>query len=598
MSQSPAAAANEDLKIESSGWKRVLPGIGCALSVALCVWLIHPALEMGTNDDWSYIKTAQIFASIGHFVYNGWATAMLGWQITWGALFIKLFGFSFFAVRMSTLPLAMASAYLFYVILLRFGISVQNAVFGTLVFALSPLSLPLTTSFMTDIPSVFAILVCLYCCLRVLAARNDRSALLWLCLAAGSNVALGTVRQIVWLGVLVMVPSTVWLVRRRRNLVVAGFLLLVVGGIAIFLCLRWFAHQPYSLPEKLIPGTINGRAVGRSCFQMFRFALSILLFSFPILVAWLPAVKNLRRGTWTRICAILLLYIPILALGQIRGVLDHLVPPWLDNLVTQKGISQFPAALGNQPDVLLLWLRLVLGFAVIAVALVAIATFTSEPRKDSTPAGDLAWQTAFILLLPFALANCALLLPRSLAFNLFDRYLLPVMIPALILLLVAYEQRFGNRLPAVSYAVLALFTCFAVAGTHDEFVISRARLQAVHEVLAAGVPRTAVSGGIEYDGWTQIETQGYLNDPRLINPPGSYHAPVYIIRDCRRRNSFFVDYTPAVVPEYVVVYTPMPCLEPSRFTPVPYQTWMAPSHRVIYIQQEARSSGNSQSSDQ
>jgi hypothetical protein len=598
MSQSPATAASEDLKIESSGWKQVLPGIGCALSVALCVWLIHPALEMGTNDDWSYIKTAQMFATTGHFVYNAWATAMLGWQIPWGALFIKLFGFSFFAVRMSTLPLAMASAYLFYVILLRFGISVQNAAFGTLVFALSPLSLPLTTSFMTDIPSVFAILVCLYCCLRVLSTKNDRSALLWLCLAAGSNVLLGTVRQIVWLGVLVMVPSTVWLVRRRRNLVVAGFLLWVVSGISIFLCMRWFAHQPYILPEKLIPGTINSRAVGRSCFQMFRFALSILLFSFPILVAWLTAARNLRRAARIKIGTVLLLYIPILIWGQKRGVLDHLVPPWLDNLVTEKGISQFPAILGNQPDVLPLWLRLVIGFAVITVALVAMAVITSEPRKDSTPAGSLVWRTALILLLPFALANCALLLPRSLAFDLFDRYLLPVMIPALILLLLAYEQRFGNRLPAVPYVTLALFTCFAVAGTHDEFAISRARLQAVQEVLAAGVPRTAVSGGIEYDGWTQIETQGYLNDPRLINPPGAYHAPVHTIKDCRRRNSFFVDYTPAVVPEYVVVYTPMPCLEPSWFAPVPYQTWMAPSHRVMYIQQEARSTDNNESSDQ
>jgi hypothetical protein len=306
----------------------------------------------------------------------------------------------------------------------------------------------------------------------------------------------------------------------------------------------------------------------------------------------------LRRAAWAKIGAVLLLYIPILVWGHKRGVLDHLVPPWLDNLVTKKGISQFPATLGTQPDVFPLWLRLVIGFAVIAVALVAIATLTSETRKGSTPAGGLGWRTALILLAPFTLANCALLLPRSLAFDLFDRYLLPIMIPALILLLLAYEQRFGNTLPAVSYAILALFTCFAVAGTHDEFAINRARLHAVQEVLAAGVPRTAVSGGIEYDGWTQIETQGYLNDPRLINPPGSYHAPVYTIKDCRRRNSFFVDYTPAVVPEYIVVYTPMPCLEPSRFTPVPYQTWMAPSHRVMFIQQQAQSTGNNRSPDQ
>ena len=176
------------------------PAIICALLLALCTLATYPFVEMGQCDDFAYVRSSKTLAETGHITYYGWASAMLGWQLALGALFIKLFGFSFFAVRMSTLPLAMASAYLFYVILLRFGISVQNAVFGTLVFALSPLSLPLTTSFMTDIPSVFAILVCLYCCLRVLAARNDRSALLWLCVAAGSNVALGTVRQIVWLG--------------------------------------------------------------------------------------------------------------------------------------------------------------------------------------------------------------------------------------------------------------------------------------------------------------------------------------------------------------------------------------------------------------
>src|SRR5437763_11336272 len=60
-------------------------GLICAFIVAACVLLTYPVAEMGFQDDWSYIRTAQEFARTGHFVYNGWATAMLGWIIPWSA---------------------------------------------------------------------------------------------------------------------------------------------------------------------------------------------------------------------------------------------------------------------------------------------------------------------------------------------------------------------------------------------------------------------------------------------------------------------------------------------------------------------------------
>ncbi|MEI9981306.1 MAG: glycosyltransferase family 39 protein [Edaphobacter sp.] len=117
---------------------------------------------MPTSDDLSYARTAQLFADTGHFIYNGWATAMLGWQIVWGALFIKLFGFSFLVLRASTILLAIASAVLLHRILLRFGIEPRNAAFGTLIVILCPQFLAETVSFMTDIPGVLCIFVCIY----------------------------------------------------------------------------------------------------------------------------------------------------------------------------------------------------------------------------------------------------------------------------------------------------------------------------------------------------------------------------------------------------------------------------------------------------
>lgn len=61
-------------------------GLLCAGVFAVCFWIAWPVAEMGFVDDWSYTKSAQVFAQTGHFAYNGGATAMLGWQVAWGAL--------------------------------------------------------------------------------------------------------------------------------------------------------------------------------------------------------------------------------------------------------------------------------------------------------------------------------------------------------------------------------------------------------------------------------------------------------------------------------------------------------------------------------
>src|SRR5487761_1620022 len=93
----------------------------CVLTVTVCALLTNPIANMPFSDEFSYDKTALEFARTGHVIYNAWATAMLGWLIPWGALFIKIFGFSFNVTRFSMLPIDMACVYLFHQILRRFG---------------------------------------------------------------------------------------------------------------------------------------------------------------------------------------------------------------------------------------------------------------------------------------------------------------------------------------------------------------------------------------------------------------------------------------------------------------------------------------------
>lgn len=573
-----------------SRWKHLASSLSCGAILTLCVLLIYPVVELATNDDWSYAKTAQIFAHTGHFVYNGWATAMLGWLVIWGALFIKLLGFSFFALRISIILTGIASAFLLHRVLLRFGVSSSNAVAGTLTVVLSPLFLPLTVSFMTDIPSILCILLCLYGCQRALTAESDRAALLWLCGSAGLNVLDGTVRQIAWLGALVMVPCAFWLLRRRRGFLMTGMVVWLVSAIGIFLFMRWFQHQPYSLPEHLIQGPLNRRALKNVAKALVYVPLDVALFSLPILAGWLPVLGELRHSTKVKLLAAAACIAPVLVWVDHMHRLKGYLPPWVPNVVRPTGISDSLPIMGDKPEVLGEGVRLIVA-VVLAASVIGwlISLFRRRSKvvlSQKSAGGTLKMRETLVMLVPFSLAYLALLLPRSTYptpfSDVYDRYFPPLIVMFVMLLLRLYQDQAAKNLPMVCYATLFAFTFFGVAGTHDLFVGYRAILRAVDQVTSKHVPRRLVSAGWQDDCWNQVEVQGYLNENRLVNPPGSYHTVEHpFLESC---GYLFGPMVPAVHSRYVVVVRPVDCLGAAPFPPVSYRTWLPPYERTLTVQ--------------
>src|SRR5687768_9114944 len=128
--------------------------IVCAAVPVIAVLATVPVGETGLNDDWSYARTALDAARTGKLIYNGWATTMVGVQAYWGALWIKIFGFSFITLRLSVLPLAAGCGYLIWWLGRRCGLSDRAAMFASLAVTTSPLFVPLAASFMTDVPGL------------------------------------------------------------------------------------------------------------------------------------------------------------------------------------------------------------------------------------------------------------------------------------------------------------------------------------------------------------------------------------------------------------------------------------------------------------
>src|SRR5271155_4835398 len=120
----------------------------CVLALLFCMMAARPFVAMGVADDWSYIWTTRVLADTGHLTYNGWGAMPLGWMAYVGAVFIKLFGFSFTIVRSSVMALSLLCAALMQRIFVRLGASELTATIATLTLVLSPVYLLLSVGFM------------------------------------------------------------------------------------------------------------------------------------------------------------------------------------------------------------------------------------------------------------------------------------------------------------------------------------------------------------------------------------------------------------------------------------------------------------------
>jgi dolichyl-phosphate-mannose-protein mannosyltransferase len=552
---------------------RVRDLLVCTLLPLACGLATFPILEMGVNDDWSYTYTARVLADTGQFRYNGWAAMPLVPQAYLAALVIRVFGFSFTAVRMVGILFACGCGALLYDLGYRSGLRSNFAVFGSLALTLSPLTLPLSASFQSDIPGWFFCLACLYSALRAAGAVTTRASGLWLAATALAGILAGATRQFYWPLPLLAIPIAVWLRRADRRLLPAGAALWIATGLACVLTMRWFYAQPLvASPRSLLPLPPWPLLWSLSFNAVTRFGLTVLLVLLPLLALY---AFGGRRSPHFGVC---LAGLPLFGLaGGVTFFELWYWFPWMGNILTAQGVLGTETVIGDRPPVLSPVVCVLLSLAVLAAAgwvILNVISISDSWRTRPAPRGP----AAFVLLFaPFCLAYIATVILASFQGLLMDRYVLPWLPGLAIPLLWYYQESVQPRIPVSAWVLVGIFAVYGVATTHDYLAMSRARLAAASAVEAAGVPRREIAAGVEYDGWTQIEEQGYvLNRIRKDFHPASperHGVPFY-----------FWECTPAVQPRHFVVVSRHPRLRDTAFPPVAYITWLPPSRRHVWIQ--------------
>jgi hypothetical protein len=215
-------------------------GISLALVLVLfliAVAIVNPFREMPYDDDWAFSETARHFLETGQYRLNAWLAPNMPFQTVWGALFCLPFGYSFSALRISTIVMALIGLVAFRALAVEHGLSRGAANLLTLCLASSPLVFKLSLTYLSDVPFVAMTTVAILLYTRAL--RSDR----WLNWLAASAAASATIfiRQfgIAILGGLALV----WLCDRRRFARLGGYL---AGATLPTLSTLWQLQQGWN----------------------------------------------------------------------------------------------------------------------------------------------------------------------------------------------------------------------------------------------------------------------------------------------------------------------------------------------------------------
>ena len=531
----------------------------------LMIPLINPIGDFPLNDDWAYGQTVYHLVTSGSWSMERWFEPSLVAQALWGALFCLPFGFSFTALRLSTLVLGLIGLLSTYVLLRRATPSHLLAGLGVLLVALNPLYLSLSYTFMTDVP--FYALATLAVVLFVWGIESDNGRLLVLGMLLSCLATL--TRQI---GIVIPFACAIAYLARyglsartiRRAVAWCAPVLLLLLAYQVLRDSTFGAavNGPSRVSQTLLlfedPLSGAGALIGRRSSAILVY---VGLFLLPLLFVvgagqWLHASRRARVG--------LLLTTGFLAAALVAGLVytGHSMPI-LQNVLYDIGLG--PASLR---DALVLktrslphappgaWTAItvvagVAGAILLVFAIAVIVRVFERLRREHSLTGE--WFTVLALAI-----NLFYFMPLATGQVYFDRYVL-LHLPLVMILIVGV---IGPRITVPRWAAVAAaaliipIAAFSIAATHDYLSWNRARWNALDDLVKVqGISPHAIDGGFEFNGW-------YLYDPNYKEKPG--------------KSWWWVDGD-----EYIVAFGPIPAY--SQIRSYPYDRWLPPGQGHVAV---------------
>jgi len=454
------------------------------------------AYNFPLNDDWAYAQAVRTLSETGRLTLSDWGSSTQVLHIITGAVFTKLFGFSFAALRVANILIAAAALFMFVKILDEFEIGPLEKMAAGLALALNPVYLVLANSFMTDMQYFFWMLCAVYFYVRRLNDPEDSPALAWagVCVAAAYLT-----RQLAVALPLAFTLSLFFKGRYKWRELAAVWAL---PAAAILGYHFWFTHVhgPTWASENYVTAATLGHLskplafFNDALYRLFASMIETGLLLLPLAVGFLFSLRQFssRNGLRCRINSLG----PWLALGALAVfALINGPLPYLENTMTSSGFgvltlggSQFkPSGLFASHS---LWL-LSTGAAIASAILLMCAS-------------GLALRAGNSALRFMCSVSILQLLVSLIGAKFFDRYLL-TLLPwfAVAAVYAARGVRFNK--PAVAAALL-LCGWLGWAGVKDYLAWNGAKWELAGRPRADLKPEEIVNG-FDYQAWFNYQKE-------------------------------------------------------------------------------------------
>ncbi len=496
----------------------------------LVVSVVSLAGNFPLNDDWTYGLGVQYFAGQGMVYLPGACAAGLV-HVLWGALFCKCFGFSYEILRCASVLMSLWGSLCLLSALRCLGLRTTSALVLTLVYAVNPLMLNITFSFMSDTTALALSAAFLAAYLYAIKKRSC----FWFCMASLALALAITVRQ----SALFLSPMLlIWLFMGsqsrmyQRLLSFAGGIFLVVAAFKagevwlaqnralapamVSACAYTTALHLDFLKLCLAHPLEESLAIVAACGQVLCYAALFVIPLWPGLfsVFWRRRISWLRNVGWSLGTALGLT-------GLSAGLTvfrDHRLMPFSENIwrVTSVGALGLMGIANSPPSIrqkrvltalsyagMLLLLKVGIDFVVLIGAIL---------RR-----GKLSCRGMSLLACSLGLLSTAAFCTLETLVRSSDRYYLLLLAPML-LSIAALQKYWRFKInTAVALVLLTLYAGYSIFATQDYLSSNRARWNALHKLEAQGVAWNSIDGGAEYNvlkNWRIYGSQDRGEAPR------------------------------------------------------------------------------------
>ena len=476
--------------------------------------LVNPIGNFPLNDDWAYAESVKHLLTTGNFRLPGWAVANLLPQVLWGALFCLPFGFSFTALRFSTLTLGLLGVIVTYGLLKEISVNRKIALIGAFILAVNPLYFGLANTFMTDIPHYTITIISLYF-FTLGIKKNFRQAIFFAVFFALISLLIRQVTAALFLGY-----AVTYIVKNKLRIYssiasVILFILIPIGIQLVFFQLFWPQNiGNYGAKEQEIISEIT-YINSETIVNFLYFALCAFLylgcFLFPFLVlAFIIKLYRIKSIAQKSILISSLLFTLVIIGAWLFDKKERM--PIAGNVLIDWGLGPLTLrdTLLSQAQLVpnsleLFWIVMTI-LAIIGAALLLIFTCFSTfqlflDRQIFLKERSLILlnnSTAFIYFLPLGLSFF------------FDRYLLLLLPLSMVMVLNSLDKIDSLKLGFKTWLFILLtilfISIFTVATTHDYLSWNRIRWQALNNLMQEQITPDRIDGGFEFNGW-------YLYDP-------------------------------------------------------------------------------------